>query len=304
MGYRTGAITDANPASALRLQIEAEFDLHGNWDFVEEVVVGSNTHRVWKNRGSGTAANSFGQDFYVDLQYAASGGTALRIRCFEAWDAVNKKAIRPCVPTGASLAVNANGSHGDETLGFTLEATNLVYADLLTTTTGFDYYVQVSKDRLCAGAKYSTTSTACYAGLFESLMAADPFPLMIAGTSGNENAYTTDCGVSRHPNKTTTETYNFTFQVSPWTAISGHAEQNDLLHNAAVASRPLLRHFSGAPAQYGYARGLLIGCALLPDGATATVNGSTMTIGAETYTKMRFGNYGYAAGVWVRQNEA
>jgi hypothetical protein len=189
-------------------------------------------------------------------------------------------------------------------LGFTFEATQLVYADVLTVTTGFDYYVSASADRLCVAAKYSTTNTACYAGLFESLMSADPFPLMISGTSGNENGYVTDCGVSRHPNKTTTETYNFVFQLDTWTSIVGTAEANDLFHNAAVASRPLLRHQQNAPANYGRARGLLIGCALLPDGPTATVNGAGLTIGTETWTKMKFGTYGYASGVWVRQAEA
>jgi hypothetical protein len=303
MGYRTGALTSANPAADLYAQIVAEFDLHGNWDFVDTVAIGTNTHQVWKNRGTGTDANAFGQDYHVSFQYVAAGGTTLRIRCFEAYDAVNDKAIRPCVGASTSLAINANGSHGDETLGFTLEATALVYADVLTVTTGFDYYVQVSRNRLCVGTKYSTTNTALYAGLFESLMAADPFPLCIGGTSGNENASTVDFGVSRHPNKTTTEINNFLFHMSAWTAISGHAEQNDLFHNAAVASRPFLRHLSNAPAQYGYARGLLYGCALLPDGGTATVNGSTMTIGAETYTKLRFGTYGYSPGAWVRQAE-
>ena len=177
MAFRSGNIVDANPATALVAQIEAEFDAHGNWDLVGTVTIGTNTHRVWKNRGSGTGANAFGQDFHIDLQYNPAGGTTLRIRCFEAYDAVNDKAIRPCVPTGASQAINANGSFGDETNGFTLEATQLVYADILTVTTGFDYYIQVSNDRLCVASKYSTTDTACYAGLFESLMAADPFPL-------------------------------------------------------------------------------------------------------------------------------
>jgi hypothetical protein len=301
MGYRSGTITDANPAAALAAQIEAEFNAHGNWDLEDTVTIGSNTHRVWKNRGTGTDANAFGQDFRVSLQYAASGGTTLRVRCFEGYDAVNDKAIRPCVGASTSLAINPNGSHGDEALGFALEATALVYADVLTVTTGFDYYVQASRNRLCVGAKYSTTNTAVYAGLFESLMAADPFPLCVGGTSGNENASTVDFGVSRHPNKTTTETNNFLFQMATWTTISGHAEQNDLFHNAALASRALLRHMSGAPAQYGFARGLLYGCALLPDGGTQTVNGATMAIGAETYTKMRFGTFGYSAGAWVHQ---
>lgn len=305
MGYRTGALTSANPAADLAAQIEAEFNLHGNWDLEDTVTIGSNTHRVWKNRGTGTDANAFGQDFRVSLQYAAAGGTTLRLRCFEAFDAVNDKAIRPCVPTAGSSAINANGSFGDETLGFTLEATQLVYADLLTVTTGFDYYVQVSRNRLCVGTKFSTTNTALYVGLFESLMAADPFPLCIVGTSGNENAFGADCGVSRHPNKTTVGADNFVFRLEPYSSIAGTAERNDLFHNAAYASRALLRHINNGGAAdepvYGRNRGLLYDCELLPDGATATVNGATMVSGTNTYTKLKFGTFGYAPGAWVLQ---
>ena len=300
MAFRSGNIIDANPAAALVAQIEAEFDVHGNWDLVDTVTIGANTHRVWKNRGTGTGANAFGQDFHVDLQYNPAGGTTLRIRCFEAYDAVNDKAIRPCVPTGASQAINANGSFGDETNGFTLEAAQLVYADVLTVTTGFDYYIQVSSDRLCVASKYSTTDTACYAGLFESLMAADPFPLCILGTSGNENAYTADTGVSRHPNKTTTETFNFVHQMDVWTQIAGNAQTDDLFHNGAHVSRALLRHNQNAPATYGRNRGLLHGVLLCPDGGTATRNGDIFAINGEEYRKFRFGTFGYAAGAYVQ----
>lgn len=299
MGYRAGTLTNSNPAAALAGEIEAEFTSHGNWDFVEEVIIGANTHRVWLNRGTGTGANSFGADFHIDLQYDPAGGTTLRIRAFEAYDATNDAAIRPVVPAGASYAINANGSYGDETAGFGLEATQLVYADILTVTTGFDYWIQASANRLCVAASYSTTDTAAYAGLFESLMGADPFPLCVIGTSGNENAYTTDTGVSRHPNKTTTETYNFVFQLDGWTDIAGDAETSDLFHNAALASRPFLRHYSGAPATYGYGRGLLYDGFVLPDGGTVTRNGDQMTVGAITYTKFKLGTYGYSAGIWV-----
>lgn len=301
MGYRTGNIVSANPAADLVAQIEAEFDVHANWDLLDTVVIGANTHRVWKNRGTGSGANAFGQDFHVALEYAAAGGTTLRIRCFEAYDAVADKAIRPCVPTAGSLAINANGSHGDEVAGFTLENATLVYCDVLTVTTGFDYYIQASANRLCVAAKYSTTDTACYAGLFESLMAADPFPLCIIGTSGNENAVYTDTGVSRHPNKTTAETYNFVFQLDAWTQIAGTAQQNDLFHNGAHVSRALLRHNQALPAQYGRNRGLLYDVLLCPDGGTATRNGDLFPVNGENYRKMRFGNFGYASGAWVRE---
>jgi hypothetical protein len=310
MGFRSGAIapvapatTVSDPATQLVSQIEAEFDVHGNWDFVEEVITGAApdeyARRVWKNRGTGTGANAFGSDFHIVIARRVDGTGTVYLFAFEAYDATNNKAIRPCVPTAASLAINANGSHGDETLGFTLDSATLVSAYLPTANTGFDYYIQVSNNRLCAATKYSTTDAAVYVGLFETLMAADPFPLCIIGTSGNENAYTTDAGVSRHPNKTTTETYNFVFQMGTYSPIVGSAEAGDLFHNAAVASRAYLHHNQNLPGQYGRARGLLHDTLLLPDGPTATRNGDTITVGGATYRKYKFGTFGYASGAWV-----
>lgn len=308
MGYRTGSITNANPALELYNQIAAEFDLHANWDFVDTVVIGSNTHKVWKNRGSGSGANAFGQDFFVDFQYAASGGTTLRVRCFELYDSTLDKCARPCVGAASSLPINADGSWGDAapgaSTGYTLENTSLVYADVLTVTTAFDYFIQVSVNKINVATKFSTTNTALYAGLFEPLMAADPFPLCIVGTSGNENSLT-DSGVSRHPNKTTTAADNFKFQCEAYNSQGGNAATSDLFHNAAFASRILLRHPNNAgtsdAAVYGRNRGLLYNCVYLADGGTATVNGDTMTSGAETYTKMKFATLGLSAGAWVRQ---
>lgn len=310
MGFRTGAIapvapatTVSDPATQLVNQIEAEFNVHGNWDFVEEVVTGTApdeyARRVWLNRGTGTGANSFGSDFHIQLARRVDGTGTVYLYAFEAYDALNNKAIRPCVPTAGSLAINANGSHGDETLGFTLDSGTLVNAQLLLVNTGFDYYIQVSNNRLCVATKYSTTDTAVYVGLFESLMAADPFPLCILGTSGNESAFTTDAGVSRHPNKTTTEANNFVFRMGLWETPVGNAETGDIFHNAAVASRALLRHIDTLPATYGVARGLLHDTLLLPDGGTASRNGDTITVNGATYRKYKFGTYGYAPGAWV-----
>jgi hypothetical protein len=308
MAFRSGNIVSATPAADLVAQIEAEFDLHGNWDFVEQVETGiapdNYYRRIWKNRGTGTGANSFGSDFHIQIARKVDGTGTVFLYAFEAYDAVNDKIIRPCVPNAASLAINANGSHGDEALGFTLTSGPYISVQILTVTTGFDYYISVSSNRLCVAAKYSTTDTAAYVGLFESMMAADPFPLCIIGTSGNENAHITDMGVSRHPNKTTTEADNFMFQLAAFSAISGNAQTTDLFHNAAVASRALIRHYTGNPAVYGYARGLLHDAILLPDGGTATRNGDTITVGGETYTKMKFGTYGFSSGAWVRQAAA
>lgn len=212
------------------------------------------------------------------------------------------KAIRPCVGAASSLAPNANGSHGDEVNGFGLDSATLVYASITLPTTAFASYVSISNERVCAAVNYSTTDHAFYAGLFEPLSSTEPFPLAVIATSGQENALTVDSGVSRHPGRTAAATDNFKFQVAAWTVISGTTQTADLFHGGGLASRALFRTLNADAATYGNARGLLHDAILLPDGSTATRNGDTLTIGADVYTKMRCGTYGFSSGIWVRQS--
>lgn len=365
MAYRTATITNASPALALVTEIEAGFAEHANWDYVKDVVIGTFTYRVWKNRGTGSGANSFGSDFFLAFRYqTAAGGLELRVVAFEAFDPGNawaastaytvgtlikptnittnpflfevttagttgaaepvwptalgatvtngtavftnrgplNKAIRPCVGAASSLTPNANGSHGDEALGFTLDSAVLVYAGITVPTTAFTSYLSVSADRVAVAVNYSTTDHAFYAGLFEPLSATDSFPLVIAATTGQENALTVDCGVSRHPGRTAAAIDNFKFQIDAWTRISGTTQTADLFHGGGLASRALLRAFNADEATYGDARGLLQDAILLPDGGTATRNGDTLTIGADVYTKMKCGTYGFPSGLWVKQS--
>lgn len=313
MAYSSGTITSANPAADLYAAIVTAFDAHDNWDIIENVVISSVNHQVWRNNGTGTGANDFGTNFYIALIYNPTGGTTLDVKAFESYDSSLDKLVRPCVPVSSSLTPNANTSFGPETLssGYTLDNTAvMVYARLATVTTGFDYYIQVSENRLCVATKFSTTDNAFYAGIFESLLAAgsEPFPLCVIGTTGQENAIGTDMGVSRHPGKTVAASNNFKFQLTNWSAVSGTAEQNDLMHGAAVASRALIRGIDADAATYGGPRGLLYDCVYLPDGTTATRNGALMQIGVapsqENWRKFKFGTFGLSSGVWVKESAA
>ncbi len=300
MAFRSGTTTSATPSTALITEIEAEMTTHGNWDFVEEVVIGTSTYRVWRNRGTGTGANSFGSDFHVALIRPTDGTGNLTVKVFEAYDATTDRLFRPCTPNTSNLTPNANYSVGDQTTGYTLDNTApTVSATVLLVTTGYDWFLQVNANFFVVGVKYSTTDTGVYAGLFEPLMAGEPFPLCLVATNGQESIYATDTAVSRHPNMTTTNADNFAHRCDAFTKTGGDPQRTDLFHNGAFASRVLV-HAHGTPSQtYGYARGLLYGCAYLPDGTTVTRTGDTITIGGVTYTKYRIATFGLSAGVFV-----
>jgi hypothetical protein len=302
MGYASGTITNANAADLLYTEIETLFTAHANWDHVETISSGGIEHEIWRNNG---ANNSFGSNFFIAIIYDATGGLTLDIKCFESWDGTNDKAIRPCVGATGSRTPNANGSYGNETTGFVItDTTDMAYGRVSTPTTGYDYFIQVSQDRICVATKFSTTDHAIYAGLYESLLASDPFPICVGGTNGQENLAAGNFGLSRMPNKTIAATNNFQGDIKTWSDTSGTTEAADLMHGTAVASRVLLYNTGNVASTYGIIRGLLYDCCYLPDGATATRNGDALPISAVNWRKMKFGTVSLSVGVWVKETSA
>lgn len=293
MAYAAGALTDANPAAALITLIEAQMTAQGGtWVFVEEVVISTNTYRVWRNKGSGvTNPNSFGTDFYIAFRRAtAAGATDVVVMAFEVWDATNKKAIRPVAGSTTNQAINANFSFGDETNGFTLALVAATAGLRSLVTTGFDYVIQVSKNQIAFGVKVGVNDSAVYAGLFESLLpTAHPFPLcLIGGGTGSTGTLSTTHGVSRHPTMTGTNTNNFQHAISALLTGAGDATSLiDKLHGSAVGSRVLLSP-SGTANTYGQYHGLLYNVMNLNNGGTTWRTGDTIPVSGENWVKAYF----------------
>ncbi len=301
-------ITSATPATALVAEIEATMAAHDNWDFVEEILLSSRIRRIWKNRGTGLGANSFGQDFYVSISRDTLGTGEVTVSAFEVWNlstaATNpSRVIRPVAGSTTNQAENVNGSFGDETLGIALNSSVFAEARLPTVTTGMDFGVLVTNNFFAAFSKYSTTDVALYAGLFDSLMPVDPFPLCLIGNSGYNNIYSSyDAATSREPNKPathTSDTWNFISYISTWTTTSGTTQQIDPYLGGPLPSRAQIRKGTDDLANFGLRRGLLKDCVYLADGGTTTRNGDTITIAGQRYVKMKFGSYGLSNGVFV-----
>lgn len=298
MSYTSGTLSSSTstPGADLLSQLESMLTSHPNWDYVQDVTLSGSTYRVWKNRGSGTGANSFGQDFYVHFRVDSSQN--LNVSASEGFVTSSGNAIRPVAGRTNGQALNANGSFGDETNGLALDSSSVPYA-YVQTAASTPYYISVTSNRICLAAG---SSSAFYAGLFDSLLPSEPFPLCISGTSNLETFYTTmDSGTSRQPGKSAgnTDYYNFIHKLTSWTVTSGDAQTIDIAIGAPLGSRVLLAPYTQSPGLYGSARGLLYDCFYLPDGGNATRNGDTMTVGSDVYTKMKFGTSNLPAGVWV-----
>jgi hypothetical protein len=324
MAYNSGNILHADPAAQLIAAIEDTMDDHtGQWTFVETVPIASIDYKIWKNSGtSGTNPNSFGSDFYLSLNRVTA--TQIRIKVFEHWDATNKKIIRP-VQGKSSLALNANGSYGDETNGYTADnIANLTYAGWTSlATTGFDYFIQATKDQLRIAIKQAALDDFISLGVFETLLVSTPaetFPLYLtnpqASSIGDDSFIGTTVlyALSRHPgNGSTTQTENLKgsgqFNVLGPTLIGGIDAPTavDKLHNNAwITGRPTVQHFGGqvqaVPQTYGRYRGLIYDALLLADNGAAVRNGSEQTLGSDVYVKFWAGTT--VGNVWWIKRDA
>jgi hypothetical protein len=314
MAYRSGNILNADPAAELISQIEGTFADHtGNWEFVEEVTISTLPHRVWRNRGTGaTNNNSWGVDFYISIWKVST--TEIRIKCFESWDATNKKVIRPCRSSSTALSLNANYSWGDETNGQTLEqttsgntsTTGATYAGFGTmATTGFDYFIVATKDQLRVALKIGASDYAMGAGVFETLLTASPaelFPLYLqdSGTGGNFAGAGGQVAWSRHPNAAnlTATSGNLNggipnISLSPIMGGIGSTAVDRFHGSSHLMARPLIRSNSSSASDggnFGYYRGLMYDTVILANNGGTTRNGDTVTLGSDVYVKMTSGS--------------
>ena len=299
MAFSSGTITSDTPAAALVTAIEAELTTHTNWTFVEEVVISTFTYRVWECLGTG---NSFGTSFFVVLACATGGTGNLTIKCMEQWQPAGAAAdrARRIVVMQQNVAPNDIEFTFNDTTDYALDSSLFMSVAIPTNTTGFEWYLQVSINRICVGSKVGTGDYGCYVGLFEPLMPSDPFPLVMLSNTYSTWGY---AGASRHPNKTTATTYNWRFFPGQFLYFSSteNVGVNNLFYGTAIASRVVLNAVSTA-AIYGSVRGLLYDVVLC-DVTTSVRSGDTITVDGVTYTYMRVcapASAIYQPGVWVK----
>lgn len=315
MAHGSGTIASATPAEALITAFEGVLNTHDNYDFVEEVVAGTQTWRVWKNRGSGLGANAAGADYH--FAFCPFSATALRMRAFENWDTTGKKAMRPVRGSSTSLTPNADGSWGDTTTGYALDvATNLQYRSFSgLNTTGFDWFMHASKDRIWMGIKQSSLDSSFSLGHFESIVQggeANPLYFIqdstLAANEGSISPTNMWCGTSRMPGAPLTAAGGL-FQHFAGASMTntllkggiGNAERDHWHGDSITACRFLLQAGGGGvtPTAHGLLRGYLRDTLfLVSDGSART--GDTITLGGEIYWAFK-----HAGGVfWSKRSAA
>lgn len=184
MSYQAGVLNSPTPSAAMMTIIDTMMLDHPAWEFVEQVVSGANTARVYRNIGAVSHACPGDADFYVVIWRPTDGTGSIYFQLCESWDAVGKLLVRyaPANSTtagaGSYQVINADGSIGPTGQGFAspnvLSATP---AEALLVNANTPYFISLSPHRIC----YAVRNVGwVYCGAYESLPGYyDPFPLLL-----------------------------------------------------------------------------------------------------------------------------
>jgi len=296
--------------------IEAAFNAHDNWDFVEEWTSGTQVHRIWRNRGSGLGANRIGTDFFVGLMRDTTALTTFRMYAFEMWDATAKRIIRPCGHAQAVSppAANANGSYGNETTGFSpSDVATYLYSSVDTTTGNtYTWALMVTRDYLNFyswrnGAGQPTVITLGY--WVDSLVTAfpDPVPLFQGQStsfSSNTNAFIFS---SRHPGRGgTSDNLNWQHVALNQGQYGGSIGSGvDMFHGGFVTPRVGILATGGgsSPQLYGRLRGVARDMRMV-QGAISLPALDTLVIDGVTYVNTQNFHQSSSPGILVARDVA
>lgn len=288
MAYGTGNMTSAQPAVDLMVAYDTTI-LAAGYTFVEQWVSSTIVANVYK---SPAASNSFGQDWYL-ATYRTATTSSVSLTVFESWDATNKRAIR-YVPSTSNLTPAATTYAVNDASGLLLSGAITRPSVGVNTSTIYYWYIHANMDRVVAG---SSVSNAVYAGLADSVIPGDPFPLVVLTTQSSTSSQTTLGGVTREPFQTSATTYNFFVQLY---GAAGNSASSTSIYGLSEAGTPPAGNslYTGFPvlSRCAIHSGRLLNSTgwrfVLKDfyiGAGGTAAGDTMTftIGATTYTYVR-----------------
>jgi hypothetical protein len=285
MSYTSGTVSGATPAVDLMTAMDTAILGVTGWSFIETTTSGNYTAKVYK---SAAGNNSFGQDWYASVVRSADNGTYVFIRPSEGYDVGNHKMQKIVPSSGTKTPATTTYLNPDADVtpaGGCSSLTGSAYVGL-TVGGSASYYLSVTADRIVMGSR-TVGDYGLYCGLFDTVLASDPFPLgAVALGTGSGSQSATYGAATREPGQAASNAYNFYLQLISSNADNfslniGGSASADVYAGSAYAGRVLLR---SARNPSNAVRGLL-----KPDviwSPFAGVNGDTVTAGAVTYTRV------------------
>jgi hypothetical protein len=276
----------ATPASAFMTALNTLLTATGCFVYVEDYVDGTNTSKIYK---SPAANNAQGTDWFLNVNRTSNDATTVQFGLAETWDTGAKlfHTYAPYVYSdyySPSAYIPITGYKFDDGgAGISPSAPNgggsWCAPNVGLGTTGYQYWVSVTPNRLVVATRVATTEYCVYVGLYDDLLlpAVSPFPLVITNFVSNGGSSST-----REPNTLVARNGNFICNTVLWTP----SYATDDYRAKPTMARVAVTDFLNASV-----RGLLKDT--LGNSALSAANGDTMVVttfgvsGTKTYT--RFG---------------
>ena len=311
MTYYTQSYSSvANGGAVLQAQMNTWLTAN-HYVLVDTVTSGTQVSKVYK---SPAAYNFFGQDWYL-ITYTADQTTSstLQYGICQAYNATTHKATKyaprivPATVPDASDYTVVDATGLDPYNSILLSA----YTSQIASSGATNVYASITADRVIINGGSSNTPQ--YIGLFDTLLASDPFPLVCTtmGTS-NSSSYNANWGtVTCEPGQTAVDVANWHTAVPYLNGGPIYGATNpggvDLYSGKSLLQRMVFgtgRSFTGLV--YGY-RGLFRDILLTWSQGGTGAAGDTLsyTVGATTYTYTCLMGQTYNGGpayyVWMLQ---
>lgn len=301
MAFITGSVTNANPGPTLYALIETAA-LGIGWTLDDTVVIGSNTHKVLK---SAAAGNTYGLDWYLDINYPTTGITGgMRFAPFEGYTAASDVGLRgPYQASNTTIDATTYSRFGASTSALETNWANTASFSALSatlSTSAFTYWISVTRDRIIVMTSLQATAI-FYTGFFTptalhtSHAGASLFPLVMARVSPNTGATTdtssstTTMSFTRVPKATSinwggsgivvgaASTVGWGLAGVVGTGVSEYTGLTQIIQLPVVMGTNQINTGAGY-AHVGYLNGLAEGFTV----GTA-VRGDTITVGSDTW---------------------
>lgn len=300
MAFITGSITNANPGPTLYALIETAA-LGIGWTLDDTVVIGSNTHKVLK---SAAAGNTYGLDWYLDINYPTTGITGgMRFAPFEGYTAASDVGLRGPYGHASNTTIDATtySRYGASTSALETNWYNTASSNVSMTlaTTAFTYWVSITRNRIVVMTSLQTTSI-FYTGFFtptalhSAHAGASMFPLVMCRPQVNNNAASASSGSSlaftRAPKAATINWASSGMAVSEISSIgwglsggvgisaSEYTGLTQILPLPVVMGAGSIGSTTTSLGHVGYLDGVAGGY-----GVSTAIRGDTITVGSDTW---------------------
>lgn len=166
MTFVTGSVTNSNPGPALYAALEPTL-LAVGYTLEDTVVIGARTHKILK---SAAGLNSFGLQYFLDINYPTSGvATGIMMATFENYTAATDQALRgPYAGNSTVIDATTFSRFGDNAYALETNWNNGVSATALhlsLVTATITYWASITPERVILMISSAPTQMA-YAGFF------------------------------------------------------------------------------------------------------------------------------------------